>query len=81
MSLKVPKANNIQLFKDGYKVFIPMLHLDLCSLCPMTLRSTFRVSRMPSFEISKPSLNYQISYGRALDQTVRVICSFKAHPF
>jgi len=60
MSLKVPKANNIQLFKDGYKVFIFIIHSDLSSLCPMTLYSTSRVSRMPFFEIFRLSLNYQI---------------------
>ena len=57
-----------------------MLHSDLCSLYPMALSSTFRVSRTPFFEISKLSLNCQISYGRALAQTVRVIPYSKPIP-
>ena len=60
MSLKVPKAQNLQLFKDGYKVsligFPPEVYLSF--LCP---RSICLVLKMPCYGISKQWQSYQIS--------------------
>lgn len=70
MSLKVPKANNIQLFKDGYKVYyfdtiFGVSESDFtCSKC--------QVSKMLSFVISKPSPSFLILYGQVLGRTVRL---------
>ena len=71
MALKVPKANNIQLFKDGYKVRDDILFsLAICNVfCP----SKCLASRTPSCETSKPSPNYPTLSGQVLGQTVRDI--------
>jgi len=53
MSLKVPKAQNLQLFKDGYKVSVVVFPLEiyLSSLCPYSISL---VLKMPCYGISKP---------------------------
>ena len=56
MSLKVPKANNIQLFKDGYKVtlaHIPLVNSDANG----TALSNFQGLKMHFFATSRPYLN------------------------
>ena len=49
MSLKVPKANNIELFKEGYKVRDYAECRDSCSHA----RSTSKDSTMPFCAISR----------------------------
>ena len=60
MSLKVPKAQNLQLFKDGYKVSTSIFPFEiyLSSPCPY---STLRALKMPCYGISKPWQSYPIS--------------------
>ena len=49
MSLKVPKANNIQLFKEGYKARAKIVLIVLCNCFnPVTLASTSKDSKMLS---------------------------------
>ena len=43
MSLKVPKANNLQLFKEGYKV---RLMICICVGSIDSLQSNYPASRM-----------------------------------
>ena len=56
MSLKVPKANNIQLFKDGYKV--PLAHTHLVNFdVNVSARSNFQGLKMHFFATFRPYLN------------------------
>ena len=68
MSLKVPKANNVQLFKEGYKVRWP--DHPPGSLTDRRL-SISKASKKPFCATSRPLRSYQISYGRVSGQTVR----------
>ena len=60
MSLKVPKAQNLQLFKDGYKVSVVVFPSEIYLSSP-DLYSKCLVLKMPCYGISKPWQSYQIS--------------------
>lgn len=53
MSLKVPKANNIQLFKDGYKVMSDRQGFAMNYTHILYVHSTYKVLRMPFYETYK----------------------------
>ena len=68
MSLKVPKANNMQLFKEGYKMSSgtsTQLYGDRIT------KTRTKASRMPCSGIYKPSPSCLTSSGQVLAPTVR----------
>ena len=62
MSLKVPKANNIQLFKDGYKV----LEMIMTAISTNQISSKCKAWKMPSFGISRLLQSYLTLCGQVL---------------
>jgi hypothetical protein len=69
MSLKVPSANSLQLFKDGYKVSVSVRSEQEIRLTSIS-SSIYKGSKTQSFGISRPYANSLISFAQVSVQMV-----------